>query len=49
MNLDIINYLKARGIFTNDIDSSLLFKRLDKNKDGKIESWELNDELQITQ
>ena len=47
--LDLITYIKSRGIFTNDIDSSLLFKRLDKNNDGKIESWELNDELQITQ
>ena len=47
--LDLISYLKSRGIFTNDIDSRLLFNRLDKNKDNKIECWELYDELQITQ
>ena len=46
-DMDLNNYLKSRDIYINDIENSLLFIRLDKNKDGKIECWELNEELQM--
>ena len=46
-DIDLNNYLKSRDIYINDIENSLLFIRLDKNKDGKIECWELNEELQM--
>ena len=43
-NLDI--YLKHNCIFTNTKDSDLLFIRLDKNRDGKVDYCEFEDELQ---
>ncbi len=46
-DIDLNKYLKSRDIYINDIENSLLFIRLDKNKDGKIECWELNEELQM--
>ena len=47
-DFDLNCYLKSKGIFVNDIENCLLFKRIDKNKDGKLECWELNEEFQIT-
>ena len=47
-DFDLNCYLKSKGIFANDIENCLLFKRIDKNKDGKLECWELNEEFQIT-
>ena len=47
-DFDLNCYLKSKGMFANDIENCLLFKRIDKNKDGKLECWELNEEFQIT-
>ena len=47
-DVDLNNYLKIKGININDYDSSLLFIRLDKDKNGKVQCWELIDELQCT-
>ena len=47
-DFDLNCYLKSKEIFANDIENCLLFKRIDKNKDGKLECWELNEEFQIT-
>ena len=48
-DMDLFNFLKNRGIDININECSLLFIRLDKNRDGKVECWELNEELQYTQ
>ncbi len=47
-DVDLNNYLKIKGININDYDSSLLFIRLDKDKNGKVQCWELINELQNT-
>ena len=47
-DIDLNNFLKIKGININDYDSSLLFIRLDKDKNGKVQCWELIDELQCT-
>ena len=39
-------YLKKEGILFNDKDVDLLFIRLDKNRNGKIDYREVEDELQ---
>ena len=38
-------YLKNNEIISNELQSSLVFIRLDKNRDGKIELWEIEEEL----
>ena len=43
----LANYLKEIGGFTNMKDSDLLFIRLDKNRDGKVDYYELEDELKV--
>ena len=48
-DIDLFNFLKNRGIDVNINECSLLFIRLDKNRDGKVECWELNEELEYTQ
>ena len=47
-DIDLNNFLKLKEIYINNIDNCLLFIRFDKNKDGKVECWELNDELEMT-
>ena len=47
-DFDLNCYLKSKGIFANDIENCLLFKRIDKNKSGKLEYWVLIEEFQIT-
>ena len=43
---DLDSYLKKKGIFSNPKDEDLLFIRLDKNRDGKVDYCEFEDELQ---
>ena len=45
-NGDLLEYLKKEGILFNDKDADLLFIRLDKNRNGKIDYKEIEDELQ---
>ncbi len=45
-NEDLVYYLKQNCIFKNSKDSDLLYIRLDKNRDGKIDFFEFEDELQ---
>ena len=47
-DVDLNNFLKIKGININDYDSSLLFIKLDKDKNGKVQCWELINELQNT-
>ena len=42
---DLKVYLYMRGIFTNERDCDLLFIKLDKNRNGKIELYEVEDEI----
>lgn len=42
---DLANYLKNNYSFTTPKDSDLLFIRLDRNRNGKVEYWEIEDEL----
>ena len=42
-----VNVLGSGDIYINDIENSLLFIRYDKNKNGKIEDWELNEEFKM--
>ena len=42
---DLANYLKDNYSFTTPKDSDLLFIRLDRNRNGKVEYWEIDDEL----
>ena len=45
-NEDLVYYLKQNCIFRNSKDADLLYIRLDKNRDGKIDFFEIEDELQ---
>ena len=38
-------YLRNCGINCNDIENRLIFIRFDKNKDEKVEFWEIEEEL----
>ena len=42
---DLANYLKKNYAFTSTKDSDLLFIRLDRNRNGKVEYWEMEEEL----
>ena len=42
---DLANYLRANYAFTSTKDSDLLFIRLDRNRNGKVEFWEMEEEL----
>ena len=45
-NNEMMEYLANNGILENTRDADLLFIRLDKNRNGKIEFFEVEDELQ---
>ena len=45
-NSDLMIYLQKEGLLTNDKDADLLFIRLDKNRNGKIDYREVEDEIQ---
>ncbi|MCQ2821754.1 MAG: EF-hand domain-containing protein [archaeon] len=42
---DLKDYLRKNYALTSDKDKDLLFIRLDKNRNGKIEAYEVEDEL----
>ncbi|MCQ2819087.1 MAG: EF-hand domain-containing protein [archaeon] len=42
---DLANYLKGNFAFTTAKDADLLFIRLDRNRNGKVELWEIQEEL----
>ena len=44
-NFEFLMYLRNCGINCNETEISLIFSKLDKNKNGKIELWEIEDEL----
>jgi len=44
-DIELLNYLKDSGIKCNDLQSGLTFIRFDKNRDGKIQIWEIEKEL----
>ena len=44
---ELISYLKEIGGFNNMKDCDLLFIRLDKNRDGKVDFYEIEDEFKI--
>ena len=45
-NDDLIAYIQSQNIEYEDKDLDLLFIRLDKNRNGKIDYKEIEDELQ---
>ena len=45
-NSDLIVYLQNRGVFTNNKDADLLFIRLDKYRNGKVDFGNIEDEVQ---
>ena len=45
-NNEMMEYLANNEILENTRDADLLFIRLDKNRNGKIEFFEVEDELQ---
>ena len=45
-NEDLLEYLDSNGILSNIRDADLLFIRLDKNRNGKIDFFEVEDEIQ---
>ena len=44
-DMELYMYLKNNGIDCNEIDNSLIFIRFDKNRNGKVEIWEIEEEL----
>ena len=42
---DLKVYLYTRGIFTNERDCDLLFIKLDRNRNGKVELYEIEEEI----
>lgn len=42
---DLIRYLKENYAFNSRKDAELLFVRLDKDRNGKVEYWEVEEEL----
>ena len=44
-DMELYLYLKNIGININELQSALIFIRFDKNRDGKIEIWEIEEEL----
>ena len=44
-DIELLNYLRDSGIKCNDLQSGLAFIRFDKNRDGKIQIWEFEEEL----
>jgi hypothetical protein len=46
-DMDLISYLKLRNFYISQIEAGLLFIRLDKNKDGKVNLWDLIYELNL--
>ena len=45
-NKDFIEYLENNNMINNIREADLLFIRLDKNRNGKIDYSELEDEIQ---
>ena len=45
-NRDFLDYLQKEGLMNNNKDADLLFIRLDKNRNGKIDYKEVEDEVQ---
>jgi len=45
-NKDLVDYFQKENIYYNPKDLDLLFIRLDKNRNGKIDYKEIEDELQ---
>ena len=45
-NEDLLEYLDSNGLLSNIRDADLLFIRLDKNRNGKIDFFEVEDEIQ---
>lgn len=44
-DLDLADYFKRKGVYVSDKESGLGFIRLDRNRNGKVEYWELSDEI----
>ena len=42
---ELLMYLRNCGINCNEIENRLIFIRFDKNKDEKVEFWEIEEEL----
>ena len=44
-DMELYIYLKNKGIICDELQNALIFIRLDKNRNGKIELWEMEEEL----
>ena len=43
--MELYLYLKNSVIDCNELQNALVFIRFDKNRDGKIQIWEIEEEL----
>ena len=47
--MQLLNYLEKNNLLKdNENEWDLVFIRFDKNRDGKVDYWELEDELMAT-
>ena len=44
-DLDLSAFFKRKGVYCSDRESGLAFIRLDRNRNGKVELWEISDEI----
>ena len=44
-DMELFLYIKNNGMDYNELQNALAFIRFDKNRDGKIEIWEIEEEL----
>ena len=44
---DMNEYLQYNGMFCSDRENGLVFIRFDRDRDGKVELWELNEEFKV--
>ena len=46
-DLDLSAFFKRKGVYCSDRESGLAFIRFDRNRNGKVELWEITDEVSV--
>lgn len=44
-DLDLSAFFKRKGVYCSDRESGLAYIRLDRNRNGKVELWEISEEI----